>query len=658
MTRWLSSVVGLALVAHAPGVAAGHPELLAAERPASVRLVEVTSESTAASQSVLITATEPVSYTTLQPDPLTVLITLRNVAAGDVASRVRPAPDDPVDTVEVLDAVDDDGTPMVEVHIRLHEPTIYEVHSRRQTIQVRFARPVALTQAGAPEDVTPAPPLVGRSPSATAIISVGTAVEPHAISVTLHGNGALSPGRIYEAEHLPPRLVIEFPHLAAEAASLTPVEIDPVKQVRVVSKGSDLTYVELDLVRPAVFHIETLGRNDQILRVVFPRDRTIDPVARIGGDPPVEAATAWEVEAAIAELPSARQLTGAVVALSPDAGPLLVPVPGDVPPRLWPEIRQLTGGVVALSPAAGPLLVPVPGDVPPRVWPQIRQLTGAVVALSPAAGPLLVPVPGDVPPRLWPQIRQLPGGVVGLSPAAGPLLVPVPGDVPPRLWPQIRQLPGGVVGLSPAAGPLLVPVPGDVPPRVWPQIRQLTGAVVALSPAAGPLLVPVPGDVPPRVWPQIRQLTGGVVALSPAAGPLLLPVPGDVPPRVWPPDSTADGRRGGAVPGRGAVAGACAGRRAAPGLAWDSTADGRRGGAVLGRGAVAGACAGRRAAPGLAWDSTADGRRGGAVPGCRVAAVSRAERSGVASRGAARDSGVGRDHAAAAPRTPSPAAAG
>ena len=93
MSRWRSFVVGLALVAHAA--------VLAAERPASVRLVEVTSESTESSQSVLITASAPASYTTRQPDPLTVLITLRDVAAGDVATRLRLGPDDPVTAVGV-----------------------------------------------------------------------------------------------------------------------------------------------------------------------------------------------------------------------------------------------------------------------------------------------------------------------------------------------------------------------------------------------------------------------------------------------------------------------------------------------------------------------------------------------------------------------------
>ena len=394
MSRWRSWVVGLALVVHAAG--------LAAERPASVRLVEVTSASTAASQSVLITATEPASYTTRQPDPLTVLITLRDVTAGDVATRLRPAPDDPVTGVEVLDGVDADGTPVVQVHIRLREPTVYEVRSRRQTIQVRFARPVASTPTRAPEDGAAAPRLVGRGRSATAILSVETAVEPHAVSVTLHGNGALTPGRIHESEHLPPRLVIEFSDLATEAAAVTSVEIDPVKQVRVASEGPELTRVMLDLARPAVYHIEHLGSDDRMLRVVFPRDRAIDPVARIGPDPASETAAAWTAEAAVPELASGGPpITGAgsnppdAVGGAPSA-PTTVVAPFDV--TALAPLARLTGPV-GVRGDGSPLLRPVPGDVPARVWPQIRQLTGAVVAVAPDAA-LLSPELGDLPSPL------------------------------------------------------------------------------------------------------------------------------------------------------------------------------------------------------------------------------------------------------------------
>ena len=166
MTRWPRSVIVLALAVHTAGVAA--------ERPAGVRLLEVTSESTAASQSVLITATEPASYTTLQPDPLTVLIRLRGVAAGDVTSRFRPAPDDPVGAVDVQDTVDDDGNPVAQVRIGLREPTTYEVRSRRHTIQVRFARLVEAAPAAA--DVASARSPIGRSRPATALLSVETTV--------------------------------------------------------------------------------------------------------------------------------------------------------------------------------------------------------------------------------------------------------------------------------------------------------------------------------------------------------------------------------------------------------------------------------------------------------------------------------------------------
>ena len=500
MIRRLMSALGLVLLVHAAG--------LAAERPDGVQLVEVTSTSTVASQSVLITVTEPASYTTLQPDPLTVLITLRSVAAGDVAGRLRSAPDEPVGAVEVLDAVDDDGNPVAQVRISLRAPTVYEVRSRRETIQVRFARPVASTPTPALEDAAAAPPVVARSRPATAIVSAETEVEPHAISVTLRGNGALAPGRVHEAEHLPPRLVIDFPHLATEVASVTPVEIDPVKQVRVARNSPELTRVVFDLVRPAMYRIEHEEGNDRALRVVFPRDRAIDPVARIGGDPASETATERQAETAILEPAS--------------AGPSMTGEGDDAPP-------VAAGGLEAFTDATAPLPKPVSGDGPPRVWPEIRQLTSAVVALTPDAAPLLSPAPSDLPLRVWPETRQLTSAVVALAPDAAPLLSPAPSDLPLRVWPEVRQLTSAAVALAPDAAPLLSPAPSDLPLRVWPEVRQLTSAAVALAPDAAPLLSPAPSDLPLRVWPEVRQLTSAVVALAPDAAPLLSPAPSVTP---------------------------------------------------------------------------------------------------------------------------------
>ena len=548
MIRGLASALGLAMLVLLVHI---HAAGLAAERPAGVRLVEVTSTSTAASQSVLITATEPASYTAFQPDPLTVVITLRGVTVGEVAGRLSPAPDDPVGAVEVLDAVDDDGNPVVQVRIGLRAPTVYEVRARRQTIQVRFARLVAATPTPALEDTATAAPPAGRNRSATALLSAEAEVEPHAITVTLRGNGALAPGRVHEAEHLPPRLVIDFPHLAAEAASVTPVEIDPVKQVRVAPNSPELTRVVFDLMRPAAYHVEHVDGNDRVLRVVFPRDQAIDPVAQIGGDPVSETVTERQAETALLEPatagPSMRGeggdapvAAGGLEAFTVPTAPLPMPVSDDVPPLVWPEIPQLTSAVVALAPDAVPLLSPASSDLPLRVWPEIPQLTSAVVALAPDAAPLLSPAPSDLPLRVWPEIPQLTSAAVALAPDAAPLLSPASSDLPLRVWPEIPQLTSAAVALAPDAAPLLSPASSDLPLRVWPEIPQLTSAVVALAPDAAPLLSPAPSDLPLRVWPEIPQLTSAVVALAPDAAPLLSPAPSVTPPAAAVDPATVD----------------------------------------------------------------------------------------------------------------------
>ena len=266
MTRGLQSMVCLALLVQTAG--------LAAERPAALRLVEVTSESTAASQSVLITATAPASYTTFQPDPLTLLVTLYDVAAADVASHVRVGPSDPVGSVDVMDGVDNDGTPVARVRIGLRAPTTYEMRARQQTIQVRFPR-----LARGPTPSSSASTASEGLPPATAILSIDAAVEPDAITVTLQGDGVLSPTRIHEAEFLPPQLLIDFPALATDAAAFTPVELDPVQHVRVERSSPELTRVVFALARSAVYHIEPRAGSERTLRVVFPRDRTTALVA-------------------------------------------------------------------------------------------------------------------------------------------------------------------------------------------------------------------------------------------------------------------------------------------------------------------------------------------------------------------------------------------
>ena len=384
MPRWLQAMVGVALCVQTAG--------LAAERPASVRLVDVTSESTAASQSVFITATGHAAYTSHQPDPLTVLITLRDVAAGDVSSRLRPAPDDPVGTLEVLDSVDDNGNQVAQVRIGLRQATTYEVRSRQETIQVRFARFVPL--AAEPVKAASVPPVADRGRPATAILSVETAVESHFVSVTLRGNGVLSPARILEAEHLPPRLVFDFPRLMAEAASVTRVEIDPVKQVRVAGNSPELTRVVLDLMRPAVYYIDDQEPNARSLRVVFPRGRAADAATGSGIDSAAGSAGRWGELDAIGSSRSALALESTPAArLAPSAAPFRV--------EASPALPSLGGVIPVLDLASTPVERLGPWTAPFRVEasPEIPSMAGAVMALvlDPAASPLALPAPPAVP---------------------------------------------------------------------------------------------------------------------------------------------------------------------------------------------------------------------------------------------------------------------
>src|SRR5687768_7539838 len=66
--------------------ASGGASTARSETPA---LTSISSRLDGAVSTVLIEASEPVAYLTSQPDPLTVLVDLRNVAAGSMASQQR-----------------------------------------------------------------------------------------------------------------------------------------------------------------------------------------------------------------------------------------------------------------------------------------------------------------------------------------------------------------------------------------------------------------------------------------------------------------------------------------------------------------------------------------------------------------------------------------
>ncbi len=118
--------------------------------------------------------------------------------------------------------------------------------------------------------------------AATAIVAVDAAVGPNAVTVTIRGNGGLSPARVRGFEHFRPRLVLDFPGLAAEAGASTRVDADPVDRVRVDRRSVGLTQVVLELVRSAPYRVEAAEPGAPTLQVVFSRNAG-RPGARASG---------------------------------------------------------------------------------------------------------------------------------------------------------------------------------------------------------------------------------------------------------------------------------------------------------------------------------------------------------------------------------------
>jgi type IV pilus assembly protein PilQ len=90
---------------------------------------------------VLIEASEPVGFVTSQPDPLTVLVDLRNVKAGMMPpGLLGPLP--PVADVRVEEAVAGDGAEVARIRVKLAYAATHRVRSSRNVIYVEVDRAV------------------------------------------------------------------------------------------------------------------------------------------------------------------------------------------------------------------------------------------------------------------------------------------------------------------------------------------------------------------------------------------------------------------------------------------------------------------------------------------------------------------------------------
>jgi hypothetical protein len=216
--RTLAALAGATAVA---AVLAGTMGLTAAG--AFIRLLSVSTQG----QAVVIEATEPVAYTVSRPDPLTLIVDLRNAVIGDAATRVDSQ--SLVAGVRLEQTTAADGLGVARVRIALTRASEYRIRSTRNTIRIE------LTGAGVPSAATaPAERPIAASPrpaaaretavrpaanvaaveapvpvdadlTATSIDRVHTTRKGSSTIVTISGNGKLSPNGVTESRDLPRR---------------------------------------------------------------------------------------------------------------------------------------------------------------------------------------------------------------------------------------------------------------------------------------------------------------------------------------------------------------------------------------------------------------------------------------------------------------------
>lgn len=245
---WAALAVLMAASVVAGGAAAGGG---AAPR---ARLSTITATAGPHGTSVLIEASEPVAYVTARPDPLTVLVDLRNATTAGALNRLAAAPVGGIAAVHLEDVQASDGAPMARVRLLLSEPAAHEVHAARNTIQVDFSGEVG-DPGPAVSDAEVASPPQGR----TRIDAITTS-PTGPVEVTLKGTGPLVAANP-ELTAAPYRLVLDFPGVVSGVAASTPVNRGPVTRIRVARHSLKplVTRVVLDLNAPVSFQLHPAG---------------------------------------------------------------------------------------------------------------------------------------------------------------------------------------------------------------------------------------------------------------------------------------------------------------------------------------------------------------------------------------------------------------
>jgi type IV pilus assembly protein PilQ len=327
--------------------------ILVSAATAPVRLVGVSSQDNA----VLIESTEPVAYAVSRPDPLTLLVDLRNVSVSDARADVVRSGS--LAGVKLEQAAAVDGASLARVRVSLTGPSEYRVRSARNTIRVELTASAAQAKPDASSTVSVQNPLASQIESpgpATLLERVRSRRTPSSTTITLSGNGQLVPSSVVESEDAPRRLVLAFPDVTSKAGSQLSVDSALVKKVKVSTNGRDplVTRVVMDLSADATYHVERSGPAGRDLDVVFePPTAATDRVMLA----PPDAGAAEPPDPPI----SMEQAIRNTAAITPDTAPADPMTALDnarpVTPAVEPA-RAATPGAKPAAPVRTPALAP------------------------------------------------------------------------------------------------------------------------------------------------------------------------------------------------------------------------------------------------------------------------------------------------------------
>ena len=359
-----------------------------------IRLLGVSARGNA----VLIESAAPAAYVVKRPDPLTLLVELRNVVVADAANVIQ------VDRRDAISAVTLEQGPVVEglalglVRVSLVRPAEYVVHSTRNVIRLELQQPVRAAAAAATLSMVPQPApsmslasaqLEADAPAATVLDRVRAVRTPSATTITLSGNGRLMPADVTESEERPRRLVLDFPNVSSKAPVQTMVDGSLVKRVRVAinSRQPLVTRVVMEVSDEATYHVERAGTSGSDLSVVFepPQSSRSVLVAAPNAD-----ARRGEPEP---DIPIEQAIANAE-RLTPKATPATEPARAGaaVTPKVTPA------PTVAPAPAAAPAPPPVTASVQGPA-PAPAQARPPAVATRQQSSPLSAPPPPPVLPN-------------------------------------------------------------------------------------------------------------------------------------------------------------------------------------------------------------------------------------------------------------------